>query len=331
MEEVLPTCLCGDPALARELPADDELTGERFTYLKCANCGLERLSPRPSLQAIQRYYPDDYAPYQMAHEDARWLTKLKHLVYLTFWATQEERPKVIGRLRWLLIPFLAPLRTHTTASFRPPAARFVFEFGAASGGNLLDFRALGWRIAGCEPSLHACEIAANCGVALQNCAAEMAKIPEGVTCIYMNNVFEHLHYPLAVLEKSHAALMPGGVLVLIVPNHNSWSARLFGAAWPGYDPPRHLWGYTPRSICLLLTKTGFDLVSIGQRFPLSDYCWYAGINGYRLRTRPPWRISFARLMRRTRILVPLGALAAFFCSGDYLYIVAQKGCPQHHR
>jgi SAM-dependent methyltransferase len=190
---------------------------------------------------------------------------------------------------------------------------------------LIDFRAAGWEVTGCEPSAHACQVAARHGIILQTCAAEEAQVPNGVTYVYMNNVFEHLHDPLAVLAKSRAALAPGGLIVLIVPNHDSWSARLFGAAWPGYDPPRHLWGYTPRAIRMLLQGAGFDIVSVSQKHPLSDYCWFSGISGYRAQS-VAWRALRARMARvMRRLLVPAGALAALCGHGDYIYVVARKG------
>jgi hypothetical protein len=140
----------------------------------------------------------------------------------------------------------------------------------------------------------------------------------------MNNVFEHLHDPAAVLVKSRDALVPGGSLVLIVPNHDSWSARLFGAAWPGYDPPRHIWGFTPHAISLLLKGAGFDIVSVSQRFPLSTFCWFSGVSGQRAPS-VAWRALRTRAARALRrLLVPAGAMAALFRHADYLYVVARK-------
>src|SRR5688500_9901507 len=38
------------------------LPGKFGTY-KCAECGLIRLSPRPTLSTIERYYPENYGAY----------------------------------------------------------------------------------------------------------------------------------------------------------------------------------------------------------------------------------------------------------------------------
>jgi hypothetical protein len=120
------------------------------------------------------------------------------------------------------------------------------------------------------------------GFTLQPCNAEAAVLPDGVTCVYMNNVFEHLHDPYAVLAKSRAGMPPGGLVVLVVPNHRSWAAALFGTAWPGYDRPEHIWGFTPPSIRGVLERVGFDVLSIDQKYPFTTHCWWTGISGVRL-------------------------------------------------
>ena len=35
----------------------------KFGTLKCNNCGLVRLSPRPTVNSVSTYYPDDYGAY----------------------------------------------------------------------------------------------------------------------------------------------------------------------------------------------------------------------------------------------------------------------------
>jgi len=320
-----PACLCGEVAADRRIVARDVVTGELFGYLRCARCGLERLSPRPPLASMGRYYPDDYAPYcDPAPQPASTVGRIKQLVFQVFYARPDERSAAGRRWRWLLLVLLAPLRHHGVLAFPQPTVRRVFEFGSGSGGDLTEFRDAGWEVWGCEPSGRACEIAAQRGLQLQHCPAEAAELPAGLSCVYLNNVFEHLHDPLGVLAKARAALIPGGLVVLVVPNHASWAARLFGAAWPGYDPPRHIWGFSPRSVRRLLESSGFALVSIHQVFPLSNHCWCSGIQGDRApRTpRPRLRQRLARLLGRS--VIPVSMIAAECGHGDYIRVVARK-------
>lgn|GEM_PF-2728109 len=321
----VPSCLCGREDVVHRVVAWDDVTGAAFTYLRCGACGLERLSPRPVLAEMGRFYPDSYVPFNDPTLNPRSRgERIKRLVYEVWHAPPGERSAVAAKWRWLLLVLFWPLRHHPVLSFAAPATRHVFEFGAGSGNDLVEFRDAGWTVGGCEPSGHACAVAASRGIILQACTAEAAVLPEGLGCVYMNNVFEHLHDPYLVLEKARKALEPGGLVVLVVPNHAGWAARLFGAAWPGYDPPKHIWGFTPAAMRTVLRNAGFEVVALDQKYPLSTYCWAAGITGERMPSAgwPKLRRAAMRLARR--LLVASGMVAAFCGAGDYLRVVARK-------
>jgi SAM-dependent methyltransferase len=273
-----------------------------------------------------RHYADDYTPHSdPAPQPGNRADRLKRVVYETYFATPAERSPRVRQYLPLLQALLFPLRQHSVLSFRPPdLPRRVFEFGAGTGADLVEFRKAGWEVSGCEPSTTAAATAAAHGIALQVCNAEDAVVPPGLSCVYMNNVFEHLHDPEGVLGKVQKSLQPGGILVLIVPNHASWAARLFGGAWPGYDPPRHLWGFTPRSISFVLQRAGFTNISVAQKFPLSTYCWSAGLEGWRSangNARPLGKLAVRALGRG---LVLAGMAAAFAGAADYMRVTATK-------
>jgi SAM-dependent methyltransferase len=325
LTEDIRRCLCGDVAVTpREVVGRDEVTGELFSYRECAACGLERIVQRPTSAEIGRYYPQTYYAYSGAVQMSRSpIDRLKRVVYRIFYGNSTERSKLENRFRALLAIGLHPLRFRSVLAFRQPQERRVFEFGAAIGNDLMEFRAAGWEVAGCEPSAKACDVAMQRGIGLQNCAAESAKLPRGrFSCVLLNNVLEHLHDPAAVLQEARAGLMNDGALVLVVPNHASWSARLFGAPWPGYDPPRHLWGFTPRSIRRLLERNAFSIEYINQIAP-QRWCYEAVVAG----TRSPggatrWRVLASKVL--PILLLPFGLLAATLGHGDFMKIVARK-------
>lgn len=51
---------------------------------------------------------------------------------------------------------------------------------------------------------------------------------------------EHIALPARALDRASELLAAGGVLVVAVPNLDSWQARLFGPRWFHLDIPRHL-------------------------------------------------------------------------------------------
>lgn len=318
------SCLCGATRDDRTREARCDVTGLTFTYVRCAACGLERLSPRPQIHEMGRFYPDAYTPYaDKVPGSASTETRIKRLVYEIYYAAPAERSATTARWRWALRVLLWPMRNHSVLSFPPPATRHVFEFGAGSGNDLLEFRAAGWTVGGCEPSAHACCVAGRLGITLQNCTAEAAELPHGTSCIYMNNVFEHLHDPIGVLAKARPSLASDALVVLVVPNHGSIASRLFGAAWPGYDPPKHIWGYTRASLPGIMAQAGYETIAIDQKFPFSTYCWATGIIGNRLPDPPggTWRPRLVRLLGRSLVLA--GMVSALLGGGDYLRVLAR--------
>jgi hypothetical protein len=57
-------------------------------------------------------------------------------------------------------------------------------------------------------------------------------------------------------------LRPGGQVAISSPNFDSWERRRFGPAWFHLDLPRHRTHFTPSSLRLALTKSGFEVVVV---------------------------------------------------------------------
>ncbi len=317
------SCPCGSAKPAsRTIQARDADSGEAFTYLACPDCTLERLSPRPTAAEMGAYYPQSYAPHVGAPPFGR-ADRLKRLIYDVFWAPDIAVPAAVRRIRPLLRLALAPVRHRSVLAFAAPGVHRVFEFGAAKATDLLAFRAAGWEVAGCEPSAQACALAASQGVHLQQATAETAILPDGTYgCILFNNVFEHVHDPVAVLEKCRRALVPDGILILIVPNHACATARLFGAAWPGYDAPRHIWGWTPAAICRVFDAAHFKVEAIHQQ-ATGAWMWRSTLDMRHAPGQPGLLRRFAA-RRLAPALVPLGIGAALFGSGDFIKVMARR-------
>lgn len=68
--------------------------------------------------------------------------------------------------------------------------------------------------------------------------------PKGIDGEWAGVVFwhslEHLAEPAAALVEAKRLLGSGGIMVIALPNSESFQARVFGARWFALDPPRHL-------------------------------------------------------------------------------------------
>jgi SAM-dependent methyltransferase len=68
-------------------------------------------------------------------------------------------------------------------------------------------------------------------------ALEDAAVPDVIAAWH---VLEHLRDPWTFLESAARRLAPGGVLVLALPNPQSFQFRVLGRYWAHIDAPRHL-------------------------------------------------------------------------------------------
>lgn len=75
--------------------------------------------------------------------------------------------------------------------------------------------------------------------------------------ITMWHVLEHLSDPVDVLETLAKHLKPDGLLVVSVPNLQSWQGEVFRGGWFHLDPPRHLLHFEPETLRATLERAGF--------------------------------------------------------------------------
>ena len=209
-------------------------SGERFRYVKCPECGLVFLSPRPSPDEIDKYYPDVY--YQEYGEGPRELE------------------------------FLRSDYSEVIAGIRPPGR--ILDLGSQKGVFLKRMQDKGWEGFGVDISEKACRIAKT-DYGLKNIyAGNILDIdfPEDYfDVITLWHVVEHLHEPLHVMQKLRRLLKPDGILVAECPNIGSISAKLFGARWQPLDAPRHLYQFSGRTLRDLMRRAGFMVNKVDYR------------------------------------------------------------------
>jgi len=101
--------------------------------------------------------------------------------------------------------------------------------------------------------------------------------------LILRSVLEHVRNPHKLLESLRARGITG--VYIYVPNAASLEAKLFRSYWWGYDPPRHLWHFTRKTLSQLLRTCGFGLIKTGyMTSPLTVISIYrmAKLHGYPL-------------------------------------------------
>ena len=62
------------------------------------------------------------------------------------------------------------------------------------------------------------------------------------------HVLEHLPDLENTITAIQKLLKPNGVLIVAVPNYNSFDAKHYKRFWAAYDVPRHLWHFSQKSM-----------------------------------------------------------------------------------
>lgn len=136
----------------------------------------------------------------------------------------------------------------------------VLEIGSGDGSFLAALGADGRRVAGIEPSAGARRIAAASGVESFAGGIEDAGIEAGAWgAVIAWHSLEHLEDPGAALLRAREWLVPGGLIVVAVPNRASLQARIGGDRWFHQDVPRHRTHFTAQGISRLLERSGFEV------------------------------------------------------------------------
>jgi SAM-dependent methyltransferase len=203
-----------------------------FTLVECQSCGLLYLNPQPTWEELETFYPDQYHAYsppsaspQAAHGSG-------------------VRKSLLARIRnvgWH--------RRSQAVTARSSGGRLL-DIGCATGEFLAEMEHRdGWTCHGVEPvAFAAAQARLNTRADIfEGTLAEAHYPPDFFNVITLWDVLEHTADPAGMLREIYRILMPGGLLVIRVPDPESITGKLFGRYWIALDAPRHLYNF-PKSI-----------------------------------------------------------------------------------
>ena len=198
----------------------------------CKKCGLVRLYPMPTdLELVKLYNEDYFESCCYSVIDAN--RKLKYIESITH-------------------------------------GKKILDIGCGTGQFLCIAKDRGWETYGIEPSAKASEYAQKkFGLKVLTKKLEEAELPDKYfDVITMWHSLEHIPDPSGSLQAINRSLKDNGLLVISLPNISSFDAKYYGKLWRGLSIPFHLYHYSPKTLRILLEKTGFD--AIGIDFSVSE-------------------------------------------------------------
>jgi 2-polyprenyl-3-methyl-5-hydroxy-6-metoxy-1,4-benzoquinol methylase len=240
-----------------------------FNSVKCLECGTKYVTPRFDDNQFDEYYSETLFTESVDYEGRR------HNML-----DPEERARKrrdmeieIGVVREAL-----------------PDGGDVLDVGCQTG-IFLEALPDGYRKHGVERSKWAAgKCAEITGGKIVNAKIEDAEFAENsFDAINMSYVMEHLPDPLPVTRKIASWLKPGGLMVVSIPNFDSFCARCFKEFYRLADPRQHIFLTTPKSLENVLSLSELTV----------ERTW-----------KPFWGTPYAN--PRELLRLPLNAIRKFF-------------------
>lgn len=202
-----------------------------YSFRRCRGCGLVRIHPIPSSDALSAVYERSY----------------QEGLYAVFANDRDVRLAA------------ARDRLRQARRFAPPGP--WLDVGCSTGAFLEAAAEEGIDIEGIEWSAAAVAEARGRGLRASRAAAEDFEPARRYAFVTAFDVLEHLADPNAWLARVRTWLAEDGRLALTVPDIGSLPARLMGRYWYYYAPPEHVTYFDRRTALRLLARHG--LVPVG--------------------------------------------------------------------
>jgi len=198
-----------------------------YSLARCKNCDFVFLNPRPTKESILAYYRST------DREKSHNKLTLHEKFYYSFFRSIPGKRK--GKL---------------------------LDVGCGSGRYICLMREKGWDVEGIDIAY------TDYGrdtLDLNICEGDLVSHDfqdNSFDVITLWWVLEHLYEPLEVIKKAYKLLKKGGVVVIAVPNIDSFEAKIFKQDWFHLFLPKHLSMYSPATLKNILKKGGFDWIKM---------------------------------------------------------------------
>jgi 2-polyprenyl-3-methyl-5-hydroxy-6-metoxy-1,4-benzoquinol methylase len=139
----------------------------------------------------------------------------------------------------------------------------ILDVGCGTGDFLNRIRGLGWSVEGTELDGEAViNTRKKYGLNVHQGDLDDIILPENhYNAVTLSHVIEHVYDPIETIKKCRRILKPGGVLVLVTPNIDSFGHKLYKSNWLLLDPPRHLHMFSSITLNDIALKAGFNNIS----------------------------------------------------------------------
>lgn len=263
-------CICGhlDATLVgagRDF--EYQTSADTFRAMKCNECGLVYLNPRPDISEFETIYPPTYHSLNFSKSDFGLVFKVRSWL---------ERRRL---LRWCE-------GLSTDARILDVGCGGAFHLGL-----LKRYGKESWHLEGIDIDKRAVAKALQAGILIHEGTLDTVRLGESsYDLVLMIQTIEHVGDPDRTLAQVHKILKPGGRLIVVTDNTASLDFRLFKRSyWGGYHFPRHWNLFDRRSLARLADNCGYRIERIATQ--VSPVNWVYSIHNLLVDRNAPALVS----------------------------------------
>jgi 2-polyprenyl-3-methyl-5-hydroxy-6-metoxy-1,4-benzoquinol methylase len=281
-QQVVECFLCRTPGEEIYRALTDRLSVSLGVWrlLRCPDCGLVWLSPRPIPADIGKAYRTYFTHTPPQRMFPKFWEKTRRALYAASIPGYNGHAEGFG---WSTvgkglssIPTLSERALLGTMCLTGPQRGKLLDIGCGDGTFLSRMRDLGWTVTGVEPDpVAAYQVRERYGIDVKpGTLADANFSAESFNAITLSHVIEHVYDPVALIVECARLLTSSGTLVIVTPNVNSLGHRVFRNTWFALDPPRHLHLFSPETLQACLQKSEGLTVKVLRTSPrMAHWIW----------------------------------------------------------
>ena len=232
--------LCGQKETKKHISAiDHNVSNDLFTVVACCSCGFKYTNPKPTEETIGNYYQSKN---YISHTSSK-----KGIFNIVYHAVRDYQ---LNKKEKLILK-------HNKNS----DTKNLLDFGSGTGEFLNHCQNKGWKTLGVEPEKKAADFAKKThNINVVDVDDFFSNHRSEYDVITMWHVLEHVYDLEKYILHLHKRLNKNGILVLGLPNCNSYDANYYKENWAAWDLPIHLYHFTKKDIKKMADKYGFKVI-----------------------------------------------------------------------
>lgn len=214
------------------------VTQQIFQLVRCSKCQFVYTNPRPPESLIQDYY---------SSED--------------YYSHQKKSVSLISSIYNMIRDVNVNSKLNLISNYCSGSLSLL-DYGCGAGIFLDAARKRSYRVAGVEPNNEARQIVTDLGMEVYTPNKLDSLKNHSYNVITLWHVLEHIHSLNESFELLKSKLYSDGIILIALPNINSWDAHKYKANWAAYDVPRHLYHFSKNTFTKFAEKHGMKIVGI---------------------------------------------------------------------